>query len=41
MGLTEACPLVACNPLDGSGKSNTVGMPLSSTDMRIVNSEGK
>jgi len=41
MGLTEACPIVAWNPLDGSGIHGTVGMPIPSTDMRIVGKDNK
>jgi len=41
MGLTEACPIVAWNPLDGSGQKGTVGVPIPSTDMRIVGKDGR
>ncbi|WP_053404770.1 AMP-binding protein [Persicobacter sp. CCB-QB2] len=40
-GLTESSPVVACNPIDGSEKIGTIGMPLPSTDVRIVSDEGK
>ncbi|HET6344621.1 MAG TPA: AMP-binding protein, partial [Myxococcota bacterium] len=34
-GLTEASPLVSCNPLDGRSKLGTVGMPVPSTEVSI------
>jgi long-chain acyl-CoA synthetase len=40
-GMTETSPCASCNPLDGSGKLGSIGMPLPSTDMRIVNDEGQ
>lgn len=35
-GMTESSPVASCNPIDGSGKLGTIGMPAPSTDMRIV-----
>ena len=35
-GLTEASPVVACNPLDGTDRIGTIGLPLPSTDMQVV-----
>jgi long-chain acyl-CoA synthetase len=35
-GMTETSPCASTNPPDGSGKLGTIGMPLPSTDMRIV-----
>lgn len=40
-GMTEASPVVSLNPLDGSGRMGTIGIPVPSTDVRIVNDEGK
>ena len=40
-GMTETSPCASCNPLDGSGKLGSIGMPLPSTDMRIVNDNGE
>lgn len=39
-GMTESSPLLTVNPLDGTGKEGSIGMPVSSTDMMIVNDEG-
>ena len=36
-GLTETSPVASANPVDGSGKLGSIGMPVPSTDMRIVN----
>jgi long-chain acyl-CoA synthetase len=40
-GLTETSPVASVNPIDGSGKLGTIGLPVPSTDMRIVSEEGK
>lgn len=40
-GMTESSPVVSVNPIDGSGKIGTIGIPVPSTDVRIVNDEGK
>ena len=39
-GLTEASPVVSSNPMDGTGRLGTVGLPLPSTDVRIVDEMG-
>lgn len=39
-GLTEAAPLVSVNPMDGTGRLGTVGLPAPSTDVRIVDEMG-
>ena len=39
-GMTEASPVVSVNPIDGSGRSGTIGMPVPSTDVRIVDDAG-
>ncbi|MEQ8359274.1 MAG: AMP-binding protein [Cytophagales bacterium] len=39
-GLTETSPVLSCNPLDGSDKIGTIGMPFPSTEMKIVDEEG-
>lgn len=40
-GLTESSPLLSFNPLGGKTKINSIGIPAPSTDMKIVNDEGK
>jgi long-chain acyl-CoA synthetase len=35
-GLSEASPVVSCNPLDGSAKDGSIGLPLPATDVKIV-----
>lgn len=39
-GMTEASPVVTTNPLDGTGKLGTIGLPIPSTDIRIVDDSG-
>ncbi len=39
-GMTESSPVASVNPLDGSGKLGSIGMPVPSTEMRIVDEEG-
>lgn len=39
-GLTEASPVVCCNPTDGSDKVGTIGMPLPSTDVKLIDDDG-
>ncbi|MDX2024607.1 MAG: AMP-binding protein [Deltaproteobacteria bacterium] len=40
-GLTEASPVVCCNPVDGTDRIGTIGLPFPSTDIRLVNEEGQ
>ncbi len=40
-GLTETSPVASCNPVDGTDKVGTIGLPLPSTDMRLVDDAGK
>jgi long-chain acyl-CoA synthetase len=35
-GLTEASPVVAGNPLDGTHRTGSIGLPIPDTDVRIV-----
>lgn len=35
-GLTEASPVVSCNPIDGTDQVGTIGLPLPSTDIKLV-----
>jgi len=39
-GMTESSPVATTNPLDGTGRLGTIGVPVPSTDMRIVSEEG-
>ncbi len=38
-GMTESSPLISVNPLDG-GKVGSIGLPVSSTDIRIIKEDG-
>lgn len=39
-GLTEASPVVCCNPIDGTDRVGTIGLPLPSTDIKLVDDLG-
>ena len=39
-GLSETSPVASCNPLDGSHKMGTIGMPVSSTQLAIFDDNG-
>jgi long-chain acyl-CoA synthetase len=39
-GMTEASPVITCNPIDGNGRLGTIGMPVPSTNVRIVDEQG-
>jgi long-chain acyl-CoA synthetase len=40
-GLTEASPVVCCNPVDGTDRVGTIGLPFPSTQVRLVGEDGK
>ncbi len=40
-GLTETSPVAAVNPIDGTGKVGTIGLPVPSTEICIMNDEEK
>jgi long-chain acyl-CoA synthetase len=40
-GLTEASPVVCCNPIVGQAEVGTIGLPLPSTEIKIVDDSGK
>ncbi len=40
-GLTEASPVVCCNPTDDSEQRGTVGLPLPNTEVKLLNEEGQ
>lgn len=35
-GLTEASPVLCCNPIDGTDKVGTIGLPLPETDIQLL-----
>lgn len=39
-GLTESSPVLSVNPIDSAMRLGTIGMPVPSTDMRIINEAG-
>ncbi len=39
-GLTEASPVVSCNPVDGTDQVGTIGMPFPNTDVKLVDDDG-
>lgn len=39
-GLSETSPLVTCNPLDGTERNGTIGLPAPSTEVAIKDEEG-
>ena len=40
-GLTEASPVVCCNPIDGTDRVGTIGLPLPSTDVCLLDDNNK
>lgn len=40
-GLTETSPVLTVNPLDGTGKVGSIGLPIPSTEIKLVDEEGK
>jgi long-chain acyl-CoA synthetase len=40
-GMTETSPCASVNPVDGTGRLGTIGMPLPSTEMRIISDAGE
>jgi long-chain acyl-CoA synthetase len=38
-GLTEASPVVCCNPIDGTDRVGTIGLPVPNTEIKLVNDE--
>ena len=39
-GMTETSPVASSNPLDGTAKIGSIGVPVPSTDMRVVDESG-
>ncbi|MBR9998334.1 MAG: AMP-binding protein [Cyclobacteriaceae bacterium] len=40
-GLSETAPVLTCNPIDGSERIGTIGIPLPSTHIRVLDDEGR
>ena len=40
-GLTESAPVLTFNPLDGGGRDGTIGIPVPSTYIKLVDEKGK
>lgn len=40
-GLTETSPVASCNPIDGSDRTGTIGLPLPSTLIKMIDDDGK
>jgi long-chain acyl-CoA synthetase len=40
-GLSETSPVASCNPLDGTHRMGTIGLPVSSTELAIFNDDGE
>jgi long-chain acyl-CoA synthetase len=40
-GLTEASPIVCCNPVDGTDRVGTIGLPVPSTLVKLIDDNGK
>lgn len=40
-GLSETSPLLTCNPIDGTGKLGTIGLPVPSTAIKIIGEDGQ
>jgi len=38
-GMTETSPVASVNPIDGTGKIGTIGLPVPTTDMRVVDEQ--
>jgi len=39
-GMTESSPVATMNPLDKTGRNGTIGIPIPSTDVRIIDESG-
>ena len=40
-GLSETSPVLCCNPLDGTERMGTIGLPVPNTEVKIMNEEGQ
>lgn len=39
-GLTETSPVATCNPIDGTERNGTIGLPLPNTDIMVIDDKG-
>ncbi|MBC7740600.1 MAG: AMP-binding protein [Bdellovibrionaceae bacterium] len=39
-GLTEASPVVSCNPVDGTDRVGSIGLPLPDTEVKLIDDDG-
>ncbi|ERM81296.1 long-chain fatty acid--CoA ligase [Rhodonellum psychrophilum GCM71 = DSM 17998] len=39
-GLTETSPVATCNPIDGTERNGTIGVPLPNTDVKVIDDDG-
>jgi long-chain acyl-CoA synthetase len=39
-GLTETAPVVSCNPIDGTQRIGTIGLPMPNTSVQVIDEEG-
>ncbi len=39
-GLSETAPVLNCNPIDGTERIGTIGVPVSSTELKILDDDG-
>ncbi|WP_373398817.1 AMP-binding protein [Algoriphagus halophilus] len=40
-GLTETSPVASCNPIDGTERNGTIGIPLPNTELIVMDDDGK
>ena len=40
-GLTETSPVAVCNPIDGTERIGTIGIPVPNTDVKVIDDSGK
>ncbi len=40
-GLTETSPVACCNPANGSDQVGTIGIPIPSTEIKVIDEDGK
>jgi long-chain acyl-CoA synthetase len=40
-GLTETSPVAVCNPIDGTERIGTIGIPVPNTDVKVIDDNGK